>query len=116
MSQSSPGESRAYGSRLRRALLTYVGQRSCADGTLERLVDQALLFGRERLEVMGVGEVREDQLVVGDIRVLLKQDLLGALHRRDVVHVSGDLGLDLRVVDEVDVLLCRERVRCPDGD
>ena len=44
---------------------------------------------------------REDQRVVGDVRIGLLDDLLDALHRREVVDVDRELGGDLGLVDEV---------------
>ena len=46
----------------------------------------------------------------------LREDLLDAVHRADVVHVRLDRRLDLGLVDEVDELLGRVRVRRADRD
>ena len=45
---------------------------------------------------------REDQLALRQLRVGLLEDLLHTLDRGDVVDVTGDVGLDLRVIDVVD--------------
>src|SRR5215204_2463968 len=115
-SQPSPGRSSRYGSA---AFRSRAGMRilpNClgADDLLERVVDLLLLVGLEPPEYEGVLQellVREDQLVLRERRVALRQDLLHPIDRADVVHVLRDVGLDFRPVNEVDELLGRERLR-----
>ena len=84
---------------------------------LELRVVLSLLGARQGAEHVRVRErfiAREDQLVVGQLRVECHHRVLGAHHRRNVVDVGRDLRRDLRVVVEVDQLFGVLLVSRPD--
>src|SRR3712207_2503913 len=121
-SQPSPGRSNRYGSpplRSRPGMVCVRSWRLRADQLLEGVVQLRLLVRLEAPEDVRVVEdllVREDQGVPGERPVGLLENLLGSLHRADVVDVGLDRGLDLGLVDVVDELLGRVGVRSSDGD
>src|SRR5690349_19608284 len=107
-----PGPSSRYGSRPRRrwktAAIAPPGPPGlCADRALECGVDLRLVGGRERLEVVRVGEVRENERALAHGRVRLQENLPRALDGGHVLDVVRDLGGDVRLVVEVHQLLRR---------
>src|SRR5215210_8178687 len=103
-SHPSPGRSNRYGrARLRRRTGMGASPRGPlrADQLLEGVVQLGLLVRLQAPEDARVREellVREDQGVRGELLVRLRDHLLGAVHRTDVVHVRLDRRLDLGLV------------------
>src|ERR671910_867654 len=144
ISQISPGPISRYGTRRRRTVSIsasgdggdlghraisamtpdrrrrFSTMRLCAgDHILERLLDLLLrILGRISLRraISGVLLVREDELALGELRILLLEDLLHSIDRLDVAVVRGDLGLVLRLVDVVHPLVGGGGIRRPDRD
>src|SRR4051812_39809117 len=91
ISHSRPGPRNSHGMR---ALRRCSDSRSTASGPghlRHRLLHLPLVAGRQgRVRVQLGGHVggREDQRVLGQLLVRLREDLLDALDRRDVVHVG----------------------------
>src|SRR4051794_30421383 len=96
-SHRRPGASSRYGIQRRGiriprrwavAPAAVIGSPLGPDDLLEALVERRLVGRRELVEQMGRGQrlgVGEDELVIGQLRVLLREDLLDALDRRHVV-------------------------------
>src|SRR5438093_13220933 len=90
---------------------------SRAEYLLEAGIELLLLVRLDLAEDVPVREHlvrREDERVVGELRVLLREDGLHALDRRQVIDVSRDLRLLDRVVDPVHHQLRRVTLRGPD--
>src|SRR5215217_6954088 len=77
------------------------------------LLHRALVGGREvgiRVDLLLDLRGREDQRVVGDLGIGLLEHFLGALDRRDVVHVRRQLRRHLRLVEVIHHRLGRVRM------